>query len=63
MRLFFVILLILFGSFLIGLIIDNFSKTGNFIMNLIGAGCNLLAVFIARNKKENQHSVLNRYII
>lgn len=57
MRLFTVILLILFGSFLIGLTIDNFGKIGNFIMNLIGAGINLLAVIIARNKKEKQHSV------
>ncbi len=57
MRLFTVILLILFGSFLIGLTIDNFGKIGNFIMNLIGVGINLLAVIIARNKKEKQHSI------
>jgi uncharacterized membrane protein YdcZ (DUF606 family) len=57
LRLFTVILLILFGSFLIGLTIDNFGKIGNFIMNLIGVGINLLAVIIARNKKEKQHSV------
>lgn len=54
LKLFFVILLILFGSFLIGLRVDNFGKTGNIIMNIIGFGCNLGAIFIARSKKENQ---------
>ncbi|MGX2958805.1 serine kinase [Peribacillus sp. JNUCC 23] len=56
MKLFFVILLILFGSFLIGLTVDEFGKTGNIIMNIIGLGCNLGAVFIAKSKKENQQS-------
>ncbi|WP_342433296.1 serine kinase [Neobacillus sp. FSL H8-0543] len=54
MKLFFAILLILFGSFLIGLTIDSFGNTGNFIMHIIGIGCNLGAIFIARSKKDNQ---------
>lgn len=53
MRLFIVILLILFGSFLIGLTIDSFGKIGNFIMNLIGAGINLLAVLLRGTRKKN----------
>ncbi|MBA9028535.1 MULTISPECIES: serine kinase [Peribacillus] len=54
MKLIFVISLILFGSFLIGLTIDGFGKTGNIIMHVIGAGCNLGAVFIAKGKKKQQ---------
>ncbi|WP_436374797.1 serine kinase [Cytobacillus sp. BC1816] len=57
MRLYSVILLILLGSFLIGLTIDELGKAGNTIMNLIGSGLNFLGVLIARNKKERQHSV------
>lgn len=53
MKFFFAILLIMFGSFLIGLTVDSFGKTGNLIMHLIGIGCNLGAIFIVRNKKEN----------
>lgn len=54
LKLFFAILLILFGSFLIGLTIDSFGKIGNLIMHLIGIGCNLGAIFILKSKKENQ---------
>ncbi|MCM3768309.1 serine kinase [Neobacillus niacini] len=54
MRLFFAILLILFGSFLIGLTVDNFGKTGNYIMHLIGIGFNLGAIFVVSSKKANQ---------
>lgn len=57
LRLFSVILLILFGSFLRGLTIDELGKAGNTIMNLIGSGLNFLVVLIARKKKERQHSV------
>lgn len=57
LRLFSVILLILFGSFLRGLTIDELGKAGNTIMNLIGFGLNFLVVLIARKKKERQHSV------
>jgi hypothetical protein len=51
LKLFFAILLILFGSFLIGLTVDSFGKTGNIIMNITGIGCNLGAIFIAKSKK------------
>jgi hypothetical protein len=54
LTLFFAILLILLGSFLIGLTVDSFGKIGNIIMHIIGIGSNLGAIFIARNKKENQ---------
>ena len=53
LKLFFAILLILFGCFLIGLTVDSFGKIGNFIMHVIGIGCNLGAIFIVRSKKEN----------
>jgi hypothetical protein len=43
---------ILFGRF--GLTVDSFGKIGNIIMHIIGIGCNLGAIFIVRNKKENQ---------
>ncbi|MDR4887409.1 serine kinase [Fredinandcohnia sp. QZ13] len=54
MRLFFAVLLILFGSFLIGLTVDSFGKTGNFIMHILGIGFILGAVFVVRSKKANQ---------
>ncbi|TCN26496.1 serine kinase [Mesobacillus foraminis] len=56
MKLFFAVLLILFGSFLIGLTVNSFGKTGNFIMHLIGIGFNLGAIFVVRSKKDNQQS-------
>ncbi|WP_235192171.1 serine kinase [Cytobacillus firmus] len=42
---------------MIGLTIDELGKAGNTIMNLIGSGLNFLALLIAGNKKEKQHSV------
>lgn len=51
----FVVLLILFGSFLIGLTIENIGDIGNIIMNIIGFSCILIAVLIGRRKESENH--------
>ncbi|WP_456279006.1 serine kinase [Bacillus sp. AK128] len=55
MRLLLAILLILIGSLLIGLTVNSLGKTGNLIMNLIGIGFHLGAIFVVRRKKTNSH--------
>ncbi|TDK55406.1 serine kinase [Bacillus salipaludis] len=56
MKLFFVILLILFGSFLIGLTDDVLGKIGNIIMHILGIGCVVGGIMIARSKKGKKQS-------
>lgn len=56
MKLLFVILLILLGSFLIGLTIDHLGNMGNLIMHIIGTGFILGAIYIVRRKKGKQQS-------
>ncbi|WP_394186212.1 serine kinase [Metabacillus halosaccharovorans] len=47
---FFGILLILFGAFLLGLTIDQFGHLGTIIMNIIGIGCLLVGALLGRKK-------------
>jgi uncharacterized protein YebE (UPF0316 family) len=52
LRFFLAIPLILIGSILVGLTIDDIGDIGNIIMHLIGFGCLLGAIVIGRSKKE-----------
>ncbi|QVY63468.1 serine kinase [Cytobacillus gottheilii] len=54
MRVFFSVILILFGSFLFALTVDQFGKVGNLIMNGIGLICVAGPVYYikARRKKK-----------
>jgi len=49
-KIFFGILLILFGAFLIGLTIDQFGDIGNIIMNIMGIGCQIVGGLLGRKK-------------
>ncbi|WP_371018028.1 serine kinase [Pseudalkalibacillus sp. JSM 102089] len=52
MRYFIVIPMILLGSFLIGLRVNDLGNIGNFLMNLVGFGFMGLEVLISRRKRE-----------
>lgn len=48
----FVVLLIIFGSILVGLIINSLGVMGNNILYLVGIGCFIVVVFIVKGKKD-----------
>ncbi|UYP10944.1 hypothetical protein [Priestia megaterium] len=47
----FAVLLIIFGSILVGVTSNSLGATGNNIMHLAGIGCLIAAIFIAKGKK------------
>ncbi|MDI3090478.1 hypothetical protein QJ133_04760 [Priestia megaterium] len=51
MKFMFAVLLIIFGSILVGLTSNSLGATGNNIMHLAGIGCLIAAIFIAKEKK------------
>ncbi len=50
----FAVLLIIFGSTLVGLTSNSLGATGNNIMHLAGIGCLVAAIFIAKGKKDTK---------
>ncbi len=50
----FAVLLIIFGSILVGLTSNSLGATGNNIMYLAGIGCLIAAIFIAKGKKDTK---------
>ncbi len=50
----FAVLLIIFGSILVGLTSNSLGATGNNIMHLAGIGCLIAAIFIAKGKKDTK---------
>ncbi|PFB02297.1 hypothetical protein CN383_10365 [Priestia megaterium] len=54
MKFMFAILLIIFGSILIGLTSNSLGATGNNIMHLAGIGCLIAAIFIVKGKKDTK---------
>ncbi|MEN3777466.1 hypothetical protein [Priestia megaterium] len=52
MKFMFAVLLIIFGSILIGLTSNSLGATGNNIMHLAGIGCLIAAIFIVKDKKR-----------
>lgn len=51
----FAVLLIIFGSILVGLTSNSLGATGNNIMHLAGVGCLIAAIFIVKGKKDTKH--------
>ncbi|MEB4857772.1 hypothetical protein [Priestia megaterium] len=49
------VLLIIFGSILVGLTSNSLGATANNIMHLAGIGCLIAAIFIAKDKKDIKH--------
>ncbi|AJI25294.1 hypothetical protein H8R29_12770 [Priestia megaterium] len=54
MKFMFAVLLIIFGSILVGLTINSLGATGNNILHLAGIGCLIAAIFIAKGKKDTK---------
>lgn len=54
MKFVFAVLLIIFGSILVGLTSNSLGATSNNIMHLAGIGCLIAAVFIAKGKKDTK---------
>jgi len=50
----FAVLLIIFGSILVGLTINSLGATDNNILHLAGIGCLIAAIFIAKGKKDTK---------
>jgi len=50
----FAVLLIIFGSILVGLTSNSLGTTGNNILHLAGNGCLIAAIFIAKGKKDTK---------
>jgi len=50
----FAVLLIIFGSILVGLTSNSLGATGNNILHLAGNGCLVAAIFIAKGKKDTK---------
>ncbi len=50
----FAVLLIIFGSILIGLSSNSLAETGNNVISLAGIGCLIAAIFIAKGKKDTK---------
>ncbi|WDC90986.1 hypothetical protein [Priestia megaterium] len=50
----FAVLLIIFGSILVGLTSNSLGATGNNIMHLAGIGCLIVAIFIVKGKKNTK---------
>lgn len=44
----------IFGAILMALTIDDFGKSGNTILHVIGFGCYVGAIFITNRKKKNK---------
>ncbi|PFW71957.1 hypothetical protein COL23_27355 [Priestia aryabhattai] len=55
MKFMFAVLLIIFGSILVGLTSNSLGATGNNIMHLAGVGCLIAAIFIVKGKKDTKH--------
>lgn len=50
----FTVLLIIFGSILVGLTSNSLGATGNNIMHLAGIGCFTAAILIVKGKKDTK---------
>jgi hypothetical protein len=50
----FAILLIIFGSILVGLTSNSLGSIGNNILHLAGIGCLIAAIFIVKGKKDTK---------
>ncbi|WP_240702696.1 hypothetical protein [Priestia megaterium] len=48
------VLLIIFGSILVGLTSNSLGSIGNNIMHLAGIGCLIAAIFIVKGKKDTK---------